>query len=499
MFVGTASDVGKSVVATGFCRILLQDGYRPAPFKAQNMSLNSYVTPEGLEIGRAQAVQAEAAGIPCSTDMNPVLLKPTGDLHAQLVLHGRPAGSQSAHEYFLQQDKRALWEEVKKAFDRLAATSNPVVMEGAGSISELNLRQRDITNMRIALHAGADVYLVADIDRGGVFGSVYGTIALLPPEERALVKGILINKFRGDNRLFVEGRRMMEELTGVPVVGVLPYYKHIHIEEEDSVALQQKHRHSRPGLLNIAVVALPHLSNFTDFLLLERTDTLHVYYTDDPRELAAAEIIILPGSKNSIGDLLHIRQNGAAAAVQQAAQKGRTVIGICGGYQMMGLSLADPHGVEGEPRTIEGLGLLPVHTELEKEKTTLRRRFRFRPEDTLSAVPAGSAAPGSAPWCEGYEIHMGRTRTPLASPLNYLEDDSTDGYFLSHRCWGTYMHGILDNAVVVDRLLEEVAGPSHTLQPRDHGGFKQRQYDLLAEHIRQHTDLAYIYHHLQQP
>jgi len=483
MFVGTASDVGKSIITTGFCRILRQDGYRPAPFKAQNMSLNSYVTPEGLEIGRAQAVQAEAAGIPCSTDMNPVLLKPTGDMHAQLVLHGKPAGNQSAHEYFMQQDKRALWEEVKKAFDRLSATHNPVVMEGAGSISELNLRHRDITNMRIALHAGAAVYLVADIDKGGVFGSVYGTIALLPPEEKALIKGILINKFRGDSRLFEEGKRMMKELTGVPVVGVLPYYKHIHIEEEDSVALRRKHHSSQPGKLNIAIVALQHLSNFTDFLLLERAESLHVFYTDDPEQIARAAVIILPGSKNTISDLLHLRQNGVAAALQAAAQQGKTVIGICGGYQMMGGTIADPYGVEGPPQTIEGLGILPVHTVLEKEKTTIRRRFRFRQQTD---------------WSEGYEIHMGRTEVH-GDALNRLEDGSPDGCYLSGRCWGTYMHGILDNAAVVENLLAETGGEGVPVIARiDHNGFKQEQYDLLATLIRQHVDLPYIYNSLQQ-
>ncbi|HEY6900009.1 MAG TPA: cobyric acid synthase, partial [Puia sp.] len=300
MFVGTASDVGKSVVTAGFCRILRQDGYRPAPFKAQNMSLNSYVTPEGLEIGRAQAVQAEAAGIPCHSDMNPVLLKPTGDRHAQLVLHGKPAGNQSAYDYFMGKDRTHLWEEVKKAYDRLASRFDPVVMEGAGSISEMNLWKRDITNMRIALHARADVYLIADIDRGGVFGSVYGTLALLPPEEKALIRGVLINKFRGDGRLFEEGRRQLEELTGVPVAGVLPFFKDIHIEEEDSVALTQKASMPKAGAFNIAVVRLPHLSNFTDFLWLEKTEPLHVYYTDEPVQLAGAQLIILPGSKNTI-------------------------------------------------------------------------------------------------------------------------------------------------------------------------------------------------------
>jgi len=480
MFVGTASDVGKSVITAGFCRILAQDGYRPAPFKAQNMSLNSFVTPEGLEIGRAQAVQAEAAGIPCHGEMNPVLLKPTGDSHAQLVLHGRPAGSQSAYDYFMGRDRAALWEEVKGAYDRLAARFNPIVLEGAGSISELNLRQRDITNMRMALHAGADVYLIADIDRGGVFGSVYGTLALLPPEEKALVRGIIINKFRGDSRLFESGRRQMEELTGVPVTGVLPYYRDIHIEEEDSVVLRQKHAEHKPGAVNVAIVRLPHLANFTDFASLERAGGLHVYYTDDPLELGHASVILLPGTKNTIGDLMDMRSLGLDKVVLSAAAAGVVVIGICGGYQMMGLTVADPYGVEGEARTVAGLGLLPVHTVLAREKTTVRRRFRFGGED--------------GPLCEGYEIHMGQTVNAgaAARPLNFpvAEGEGPDGYRLSASCWGTYMHGILDNQSVVKQLLG--------VDIPDYRSFKERQYERLAEHIRQHIDIESIYHQLKR-
>ncbi len=500
MFVGTASDVGKSVITAGFCRVLLQDGYRPAPFKAQNMSLNSFVTPEGLEIGRAQAVQAEAAGIPCHSDMNPVLLKPTGEMHAQLVLHGKPAGNQSAYDYFMGKDRGALWEEVKKAYDRLGKRYNPIVLEGAGSISELNLKARDITNMRMALHAKADVYLIADIDRGGVFASVYGTLALLPVEERALIRGVIINKFRGDARLFEDGRKQLESLTGVPVTGVLPFFRDIHIEEEDSVALRHRPREHKTGAVNIAVVHLPHLSNYTDFAALERT-SLHVYYTDDPSELAHAAIIILPGSKNTIGDLLYIRERGIDKAICAAEAAGVVVVGICGGYQMMGLTVADPYGVEGEARTEEGLGLLPVHTVLSKEKTTVRRRMRF------------GAADG--PGIEGYEIHMGQTdtgeqpRKPLNYPVNGegpagkggrvdREDGQVgDGYRLSAKCWGTYLHGILDNRVVMEELLRQVGAEG--VQLPDYRAFKERQYDRLAEHIRQHIDLNFIYQHLAKP
>jgi adenosylcobyric acid synthase len=486
MFAGTASDVGKSVITTAFCRILRQDGYHPAPFKAQNMSLNSFVTPDGLEIGRAQAVQAEAAGVPCSSDMNPVLLKPTGDQQSQLVLNGKPAGNQSAWEYFMGKDRAALWEEVKNAYDRLSGQYNPIVLEGAGGISELNLRQRDITNMRMALHARADVYLVADIDRGGVFGSVYGTLALLPPEEKALVRGVIINKFRGDSRLFEAGRRQLAELTGVPVVGVVPFFKDIRIEEEDSVALDRKPSRPRPGAFNIAVLRLPHLANSTDFARLEQTAPLHVYYTADAAQLEQAEMIVLPGSKNTIADLLFLRERRLDEALLRAEAAGHIVIGICGGFQMMGRTIADPHGVEGEPQAVSGLGLFPIHTTLAREKTTARRNFRF-----------GATA---GPVCQGYEIHMGRTEVEgAASPVTYPAEDGreADGYRRSERCWGTYMHGILDNKAVIERLLQDRGFPDTAMRWTDHAAFKETQYDRLADHIRQHIDLPFVIRSLQ--
>ncbi|MBC9914763.1 cobyric acid synthase [Chitinophaga varians] len=478
MFVGTASDVGKSVITAGFCRIFKQDGYHPAPFKAQNMSLNSYATPDGLEIGRAQAVQAEAAGVPCHTDMNPVLLKPTNDKSSQLVLHGKPAGNQTAWEYFMQDDKRQLFEEVKAAFNRLAAQYNPVVMEGAGSISELNLRQRDITNMRIALHAGAAVYLIADIDRGGVFGSVYGTIALLPPEEKALIKGIIINKFRGDARLFEDGRRQLEAITGVPVTGVLPYFHDIHIEEEDSVALSLKQKRQTHGRINIAVVLLRHMSNFTDFNVLEKDDRVNIFYTDNPAEITEADIVIIPGSKNTLADLVAIKNNGTARAITEAYKRDKVVIGICGGYQMMGASIADPYGVEGEPGSMPGLGILPVSTVLTREKITRQRRFTHRQQLAV---------------CEGYEIHMGITESDNPSPLNTLDDGQPDGYFLHDKCWGTYLHGILDNTAVLDELLLACGKEVNTAQSFDYKAFRSAQYDKLAAHIRQHLDMDAVY------
>ena len=480
MLAGTGSDVGKSIIAAAFCRIFLQDGYHPAPFKAQNMALNSYATPEGLEIGRAQAVQAEAAGVPCHTDMNPLLLKPSSDHTSQVVLNGRPIGNRTAYEYFRREGREELRKEVHAAFDRLAARYNPVVMEGAGSISEINLRDSDLVNLPMAMHAGADVILVADIDRGGVFASVYGSVMLLRPEERKHIKGILINKFRGDIRLFESGVKMLEDLCGVPVVGVVPYYKDIYIEEEDSVMLQTKNIRAGQGKVNIAVVLLRHLSNFTDFNVLERDPRVHLFYTNNTDELMKADIILLPGSKSTLSDLYELRRNGVAQAIVRAHREGATVMGICGGYQLMGQEVCDPDHVEGEIERLPGLGLLPVSTRMQGEKITRQVRFHFL---------EGSET------CEGYEIHMGTT-TPLAdvpaSPLNHLADGREDGYFADRTCMGTYVHGILDNPSVIDYLLEPFADKLKETT-FDYKAFKEEQYDKLAAHLRKHVDLPLIY------
>lgn len=480
MLAGTGSDVGKSIIAAAFCRIFLQDGYHPAPFKAQNMALNSYATPEGLEIGRAQAVQAEAAGVPCHTDMNPLLLKPSSDHTSQVVLNGRPIGNRNAYEYFRREGREELRKEVHAAFDRLAARYNPIVMEGAGSISEINLRDSDLVNLPMAMHAGADVILVADIDRGGVFASVYGSVMLLRPEERKHIKGILINKFRGDIRLFESGVKMLEDLCGVPVVGVVPYYKDIYIEEEDSVMLQTKNIRAGQGKVNVAVVLLRHLSNFTDFNVLERDPRVHLFYTNNTDELMKADIILLPGSKSTLSDLYELRRNGVAQAIVRAHREGATVMGICGGYQLMGREVCDPDHVEGEIERLPGLGLLPVSTRMQGEKVTRQVRFRFL-EDSAA--------------CEGYEIHMGTTM-PLAdvpvSPLNHLADGREDGYFVDRTCMGTYVHGILDNPSVIDYLLEPFADKLKETA-FDYKAFKEEQYDKLAAHVRKHVDLPLIY------
>ena len=477
MFVGTGSDVGKSILAAAFCRIFRQDGYHPAPFKAQNMALNSYATPDGLEIGRAQAVQAEAAGIPCETDMNPLLLKPSSDHTSQVVLHGKPIGNKHAYDYWRRGTSDIDYrKEVCQAFDRLASRFNPIVMEGAGSISEINLRDTDLVNLPMARHAHADVLLVGDIDRGGVFASVYGSIALQSPEDRKLIRGIIINKFRGDMRLFDEGRRMLEELCGIPVLGVVPYFKDIHIEEEDSVALAQKSWQLMQGKINVAVVMLQHLSNYTDFDALERDPRVHLFYTNNVDDISKADIIILPGTKSTLSDLYELRRNGCAQAIIKAHREGASVLGICGGYQLMGMEVCDPHHFEGDIDRLPGLGLLPITTTMNGEKRTRQVKCDYG---------------------TGYEIHMGET-VPFgdapAKPLTILDDGREDGYVVSDKCMGTYIHGILDNAAFVDKLLSPFADKiEHGGAAFDYQAFKEQQYDKLAAHVRQHVDIPRIY------
>ncbi len=487
MFVGTGSDVGKSIIATGICRIFKQDGYTPAPFKAQNMALNSFATEEGLEIGRAQAVQAEAACLAPHTDMNPLLLKPGSDRRSQIVLNGKPIGDRDAYDYFRTIGRGELRQEVHAAFDRLRAKYNPIVMEGAGSISELNLQSSDLVNMPMAHYADAVVILVADIDRGGVFASVYGSITLQKPEYRELIKGVIINKFRGDIRLFDEGKKMLEDLCGVPILGIVPYYKDIHIEEEDSVALSKKAMLSKSGKVNIAVVLLRYMSNYTDFARLEADPRVHLFYSNNLDELRQADIIILPGSKSTLSDLYELRRNGVAQIILQARREGKTILGICGGYQMMGQEILDPDGVEGDIVRLPALGLLPLSTTMEKGKITEQRSFTVLDSSEI---------------CYGYEIHMGRTQVSTdapTSPLAYLEDGREDGYYLDAHCMGTYLHGILDNPSFVDLLLapyKERIDQGDTYL--DYEMYKNQQYDKLADHLREHIDVAQIYNILEQ-
>ena len=492
MFAGTGSDVGKSIVAAAFCRIFKQDGYNPAPFKAQNMALNSYATPEGLEIGRAQAVQAEAAGIPCHTDMNPLLLKPQSDHTSQVVLNGRPIGNKDAYDLFRtkngerrterydysQEDKSKgksnhtsqfstlnsqFRQEVHAAFDRLASRYNPIVMEGAGSIAEINLKDRDLVNMSMARHANADVILVGDIDRGGIFASVYGSIMLQSPEDRQLIKGVIINKFRGDMRLFDEGRKMLEDICGVPVLGVIPYYKDIFIDEEDSVSLEKKRKQLAEGKVNIAVILLRHLSNYTDFNTLERDPRVNLFYTNNTSDILQTDIIILPGTKSTLDDLMELRRNGCAQAIQRAHRDGKMVIGICGGYQMLGQTIDDPEGIEGDIKHLPGLGLLPIHTTMGASKTTRQVTFQFEGQT-----------------CQGYEIHQGVS-------------DTSEAILQTDHCIGTYIHGFLDNAPVIEHILSKHVNQQSPQSTQSYADFKEQQYDKLAAHVRQHVDMERIY------
>ena len=470
MLAGTGSDVGKSILAAALCRILKQDGYSPAPFKAQNMALNSFVTSDGLEIGRAQAVQAEAAGIPCEADMNPLLLKPQSDHTSQVVLLGKPIGNKNAYDYWRKEGKEELRQEVHKAFDRLSQRFNPIVMEGAGSIAELNLRETDLVNMPMARYANSNVILVADIDRGGVFASAYGSIMLQDEEDRKRIKGIVVNKFRGDMRLFDEGRRMLEDVCQVPVLGVVPYMKDIHIDEEDSVDLRVKDEGLRvkDERVCVAVVRLPYISNFTDFNALEHDSRISLFYTDKVNQLAEADIIILPGTKSTLNDLRWLRETGLAETILRAHREGKTILGICGGYQMLGQTIDDPDGIEGSVASMPGLGLLPVSTTMAREKTTRQVTFSFEGHE-----------------CQGYEIHQGISNTDQ----RIVQTD---------HCIGTYVHGILDNAVFVDFLLRPFSdkiGKRH--ETFDYQAYKQQQYDLLAAHIRQNLDMELLYKIMQ--
>ena len=349
-------------------------------------------------------------------------------------------------------------------------------MEGAGSISEINLRDTDLVNLPMARHAKADVILVGDIDRGGVFASVYGSIALQMPEDQKLIKGILINKFRGDMRLFDEGRRMLEDLCGIPVLGVIPYYKDIHIEEEDSVALAKKSFERQQGQVNVAVVMLQHLSNYTDFDALEQDPRIHLFYTNNVEDILQADIIILPGTKSTLHDLYELRRNGCAQAIIKAHREGASVMGICGGYQLMGIEVCDPHHVEGDIDRLPGLGLLPVTTTMSGEKITRQVKCEYG---------------------KGYEIHMGETLPfgeAKVSPLLHLSDGREDGYLVDNRCMGTYVHGILDNPAFVDFLLKPFAEKLRKADtPFDYAAFKEAQYDKLADHVRQHVDMDRIY------
>ncbi len=483
MIQGTMSGAGKSLLVTALCRIFSQDGYRVAPFKSQNMALNSYITREGLEMGRAQVAQAQAAGREPDVRMNPILLKPSSDTGSQVIVNGRVRGQYRAVDYFKM--KKSLIPDILCAYHSLASENDIIVIEGAGSPAEINLKADDIVNMGLAKLVNAPVVLVGDIDPGGVFAQLYGTVALLEPEERRRIVGTVINKFRGDVALLRPGLGMLENLTGVPVLGVVPYTR-VDIDDEDSMSLRlTRDPHQRP--VDIGVIRLPHISNFTDFSPLEEHPALGVRYVSRFQALGDPDLIILPGTKSTMADLKWLRETGLASLIQRKAQAGVPVLGVCGGYQMLGKRISDPQGVEllGD---MEGLGLLPVSTLFTPEKTRTR----------VAATVQAPAFSGAALDC--YELHMGITQgeaPPFARLSNGKEEGAAQGLV-----FGTYLHGLFDSGALTERLAQwllrrkGLEAPDRAIEPRD--SYRQRQYDILADAVRKSLDIGALYRAMEE-
>ena len=495
MIQGTMSNAGKSLLTAGLCRIFRQDGYRVAPFKSQNMALNSYITSEGLEMGRAQVMQAEAAGIEPSVLMNPILLKPTNDTGSQVIVNGEVLGTMSARDYF--KYKKNLVPDIMKAFRALAEKNDIIVIEGAGSPAEINLKTDDIVNMGMAKMADAPVLLAGDIDRGGVFAQLYGTVELLEPEERNRIRGLIINKFRGDKTILDPGIEMLEEKCGIPVVGVAPYLD-IQVEDEDSLT-ERFDRDQETGLIDIAVIRIPRISNFTDFNPLESIPGVSLRYVKHTSDLKNPDVIILPGTKNTMEDLRWLRESGMEALILKAADRGTLIFGICGGYQMLGETLSDPHGVEAGG-SMRGMGLLPMDTIFAEKKTRTQVTGRFLDLDgdyeTLSEVEF-----------TGYEIHMGDSvRRNPAKPCTSVRDEvtgkeKTEGTFTRNVC-GTYVHGIFDKEEIALALIRAAGKKKGVdvsrMEGVDFASFKEQQYDILAAELRKHLDMKKIYEILEQ-
>ena len=483
MIQGTMSGAGKSLLVTALCRIFSQDGYRVAPFKSQNMALNSYITREGLEMGRAQVAQAQAAGREPDVRMNPILLKPSSDTGSQVIVNGRVRGQYRAVDYFKM--KKSLIPDILCAYHSLASENDIIVIEGAGSPAEINLKADDIVNMGLAKLVNAPVVLVGDIDPGGVFAQLYGTVALLEPEERRRIVGTVINKFRGDVALLRPGLGMLESLTGVPVLGVVPYTR-VDIDDEDSMSLRLT-RDTHQRSVDIGVIRLPHISNFTDFSPLEEHPVLGVRYVSRSQALGDPDLIILPGTKSTMADLKWLRETGLASLIQRKAQAGVPVLGVCGGYQMLGKRISDPQGVEllGD---MEGLGLLPVSTLFTPEKTRTR----------VAATVQAPAFSGAALDC--YELHMGITQgeaPPFARLSNGKEEGAAQGLV-----FGTYLHGLFDSGALTERLAQwllrrkGLEAPDRAIEPRD--SYRQRQYDLLADAVRKSLDIGALYRAMEE-
>ena len=489
MVQGTMSNAGKSFLVAGLCRVFMQDGYRTAPFKSQNMALNSYITKDGLEIGRAQAMQAEAAGIEPTVEMNPILLKPTSNVGSQVIVNGEVLGNMKAMDYYA--NKKQLVPEIKKAFEKLSGEYDIIVIEGAGSPAEINLKENDIVNMGMARIAKAPVLLCGDIDRGGVFASLYGTVKLLEDEEQSMIKGLIINKFRGEVEILKPGLQMIEEKTGIPVVGVVPLTP-LDIDDEDSLSDRLTHTGQKGGI-DLAVIRLPHISNFTDFNVFERMDGVSLRYVGSAGELGTPDLIFLPGTKNTMDDLAWLRESGMETAVLRCAEQKVPVVGICGGYQMLGELLEDPDGVE-HGGSMRGMGLLHTKTVFSRAKTRTQIQGRV---NTVSIC--GEFAGREV---QGYEIHMGRTeKTGDCQETIYLEDGRLDG--LSNpegTVFGTYLHGIFDYgdlaAMTVSRLMRRkgIDPKNWHFDPEEH---KRREYDKLADLVRNSLDMKRIYEILE--
>lgn len=488
MVQGTMSGVGKSLLCTGLCRIFKQDGYQVAPFKSQNMALNSYITAEGLEMGRAQVTQAEAAGLVPDVRMNPILLKPTSNMGSQLIVRGEVRGNFSAEEYYAM--KHTLLPEIMDAYHALAEENDIIVIEGAGSPAEINLKDGDFVNMGMAKLAKASVLLTGDIDRGGVFAQLYGTIGLLEPDEQDLVKAVIINKFRGDIKLLESGLEMLKQLIGKPVAGVIPYLD-VDIDEEDSLSDRFSKKDS-PAVVDVAVIRLPRISNFTDFAPLEATPEVRVRYVSRTAELGQPDLVIIPGTKSTISDLKWLRTGGLEAKIKKLASSQTSVLGICGGYQMLGERIVDASGAEGGGE-IAGMGLLPAETEFAAEK----RRIQT---DGICLAVGGLLSPLSGTTVIGYEIHMGRTRLkPNARPLLRLSGGHTDGCQQGN-IYGTYLHGFFDAPEIRNAALSALAakkGASLSEPAFDLNQYKETQYDLLAHEIRNQLDMKLIYRILE--
>jgi len=496
MIQGTGSGVGKSVIVAALCRIFKQDGYKVAPFKAQNMALNSFVTRNGGEMGRAQVVQAEAAGIEPTVDMNPILIKPTSDVGAQIIVRGKVVGNMSAHYYH--NHKPELIQVVSDSFFKLAKEYEIVVIEGAGSPAEVNLRKSDIVNMKMAEIADSPVLLVGDIDKGGVFAWLIGTLELLTEEERKRVKGLIINKFRGDINILKPGLDYLEERSGKDVLGVIPYFKDIWIEEEDSLSLE-KARYSfipEKSKISIEILYLPHISNFTDFDPLEEEEDVCLRYVGRGERIGDPDLLIIPGSKNTIDDLAYLKGTGYEEQILARVRKGTKILGICGGYQMLGKEIRDPYHIESSRGRIEGLGLIDAFTVLEKDKITSQVKAHLEKNKFFSSKGK----------IKGYEIHTGRTNllkevTPFfriterfSRPVN-IKDGAIGK---EGRVFGTYIHGIFDDHIFRRDFLNYIRKtkglpsyfPSRKVSIRER---KEKEYDKLADIVRRSLDMKKIY------